>query len=214
VRGEVSAMTFAEVAKINVNEHTERKGNLTYLSWAWAVDQLLRLDPSTTWEYHDPQTFGQTMMVSCTVHAFGKSMRCHLPVMDNRNAAIANPNAFHVNTAMMRCLAKAIALHGLGLYIYAGEDLPMEDEPNGKPQPIPEGVSKEEKERNAHTYLKKTVFAGTSFKTKDNQEMYWAFIERLKATAGEGWPEAVLQAEQEGCITTGEVEEYLAGVKK
>jgi hypothetical protein len=210
VRGEVSAMTFAEVAKINVNEHTERKGNLTYLSWAWAVDQLLRLDPSTTWEYHDPQTFGQTMMVSCTVHAFGKSMRCHLPVMDNRNAAIANPNAFHVNTAMMRCLAKAIALHGLGLYIYAGEDLPMEDEPNGKPQPIPEGVSPAEKERNAKLYVSRTLFNGQlkddPAKAKEAKAWYLGL--------GEGWADVLLAAEAEGCITTGEVEEFLAGVKK
>jgi hypothetical protein len=210
VRGEVSAMTFAEVAKINVNEHTERKGNLTYLSWAWAVDQLLRLDPSTTWEYHDPQTFGQTMMVSCTVHAFGKSMRCHLPVMDNRNAAIANPNAFHVNTAMMRCLAKAIALHGLGLYIYAGEDLPMEDEPNGKPQPIPEGVSKEEKERNAKLYVSRTLYNGQlqddPAKAKEAKAWYLGL--------GEGWADVLLAAEAEGCITTGEVEEFLAGVGK
>src|SRR6185437_1946882 len=57
-------------------------------------------------------------------HAFGKSMTAQLPVMDHRNKAIANPDAFAVNTAMQRCLAKAIALHGLGLYIYAGEDLP------------------------------------------------------------------------------------------
>jgi hypothetical protein len=64
-------------------------------------------------------------MVVCTVIAFGKAMTMQLPVMDNRNKAIANPDAFAVNTAMQRCLVKAIALHGLGLYIYAGEDLPM-----------------------------------------------------------------------------------------
>jgi hypothetical protein len=66
-------------------------------------------------------------MVFCTVNAFGKSMTAQLPVMDYRNKAIPNPDAFAVNTAMQRCLAKAIALHGIGLYIYAGEDLPQED---------------------------------------------------------------------------------------
>jgi hypothetical protein len=65
------------------------------------------------------------MMVFCTVHAFGKSRTAQLPVMDFRNKAIHNPDAFSVNTAMQRCLAKAISLHGLGMYIYAGEDLPM-----------------------------------------------------------------------------------------
>ena len=66
-------------------------------------------------------------MVFCTLTAFGKAMTPQLPVMDHRNKAIANPDAFAVNTAMQRCLAKAIALHGLGLYIYAGEDLPLEE---------------------------------------------------------------------------------------
>jgi len=62
-------------------------------------------------------------MVFCTVNAFGKSMTAQLPVMDYRNKAIPNPDAFSVNTAMQRCLAKAIALHGLGLSLYVGEDL-------------------------------------------------------------------------------------------
>ncbi|HYD33094.1 MAG TPA: DUF1071 domain-containing protein [Methylophilaceae bacterium] len=119
---------YEELRKINVSEHTEKKNNLTYLSWAWAVDVLLLQDPTATWEYAEPKRFGDTLMVFCTVHAFGKSMTAQLPVMDHRNKAIANPDAFSVNTAMQRCLAKAIALHGLGLYIYAGEDLPEDDD--------------------------------------------------------------------------------------
>ena len=117
-------MKFAELAKINVSEHIEKKNGLSYLSWAWAVDQLLRHDPAATWEYREPVRFGDSMMVFCTVNAFGKSMTAQLPVMNHKNQAIANPDAFAVNVAMQRCLAKAIALHGLGLYIYAGEDLP------------------------------------------------------------------------------------------
>jgi hypothetical protein len=116
--------TYADLRRINVNEHTEKKGNLTYLSWAWAVDQLLLNDPTATWEYGEPVNFGDTMMVFCQVNAFGKSMTAQLPVMDYKNKAILNPDAMAVNTAMQRCLAKAIALHGLGLYLYAGEDLP------------------------------------------------------------------------------------------
>jgi hypothetical protein len=116
--------TFAELREINVNEHTDKKGNLTYLSWAWAVDVLLQNDPMATWEYREPVKFGDTMMVFCSVTAFGKSMTAQLPVMDYKNKAIINPNSMDVNTAMQRCLAKAIALHGVGLYIYAGEDLP------------------------------------------------------------------------------------------
>lgn len=119
---------FAELAAINVNDRVEKKGNLSYLSWAWAVEQLLRRDPAASWVYGEPMRFGDTLMVVCTVTAFGKSMTMQLPVMDNRNKAIANPDAFAVNTAMQRCLVKAIALHGLGLYIYAGEDLPPSED--------------------------------------------------------------------------------------
>lgn len=129
-------MNYAEIRKINVNDHIEKKNGLSYLSWAWAVDQLLMLDPTATWEYGEPKQFGETVMVFCTVTAFGKSMTAQLPVMDYRNKAIPNPDAFAVNTAMQRCLAKAIALHGLGLYIYAGEDLPDEDKVHAPTQQI------------------------------------------------------------------------------
>ncbi len=115
---------YLELRKIDVSEHIEKKNNLSYLSWAWAVDTLLQQDPNATWEYKEPAQFGETLMVFCSVTAFGKTMTAQLPVMDYRNKAIANPDAFSVNTAMQRCLAKAIALHGIGLYIYSGEDLP------------------------------------------------------------------------------------------
>ena len=118
---------FAELASIDVSKYVEKKQNLSYLSWSWAVDQLLRRDPAANWTYGEPIRYGDTMMVVCTVTAFGVARTCHLPVMDHRNKAIANPDAFAVNTAMQRCLVKAIALHGLGLYIYAGEDVPRSD---------------------------------------------------------------------------------------
>ena len=120
-------MSYLELRKINVNEHTEKKGKFTYLSWAWAVDQLLQADQMATWEYQSPMQFGDTLMVFCSVTAFGKTMTAQLPVLNAQNKAIANPDAFAVNTAMQRCLAKAIALHGIGLYIYAGEDIPTEE---------------------------------------------------------------------------------------
>jgi hypothetical protein len=120
-------MSYLELRKVNVNEHTEKKGKFTYLSWAWAVDQLLQADPMATWDYQAPMQFGDTLMVFCSVTAFGKTMTAQLPVLNAQNKAIANPDAFAVNTAMQRCLAKAIALHGIGLYIYAGEDIPTEE---------------------------------------------------------------------------------------
>jgi len=120
-------MSYLELRKINVNEKIEKKGKFSYLSWAWAVDQLLQADPMATWEYQSPMQFGETLMVFCSVTAFGKTMTSQLPVLNAQNKAIANPDAFAVNTAMQRCLAKGIALHGIGLYIYAGEDIPEEE---------------------------------------------------------------------------------------
>jgi len=121
---------------LNVNDHTEKKANLTYLSWAWAWAEALKADPNA---HYQVQMWGKqgeekcymdingTCMVWVTVTMFGKPMTCQLPVMDHRNKAIPNPDAFQVNTAIMRCMTKALSLHGLGLYIYAGEDLPEMD---------------------------------------------------------------------------------------
>ena len=119
--------TFNELRLLNVNEHTEKKGKFTYLSWTWAVDTLLQNDPSATWTFGDPVYFAESVMVFCTVTAMGKSMICQMPVLNHQNKAIPNPNAMDVNTAMMRCLVKTISLFGIGLYIYAGEDLPDEE---------------------------------------------------------------------------------------
>ena len=113
----------------NVNNHTEKKGNLTYLSWAWAWAEALKADEDATFNvemFSDKcyMDINGTAMVFVTVTMFRKSVTCQLPVMDYKNKAIPNPDAFAVNTAIMRCMTKALSLHGLGLYIYAGEDLP------------------------------------------------------------------------------------------
>ena len=131
---------MSELLKINVNDHTERKGNLTYLSWAWAWAEVLKIDPAASWVAHEwadrPAMFlpDGSAMVKVSVTVKGDTKLCVLPIMDNRNRAIQNPDAFAINTAIMRCLTKAIAMHGLGLYIYAGEDLPEAE----KKEPNPE----------------------------------------------------------------------------
>jgi len=119
---------FQELRKIDVSKYTEKKGKFTYLSWAWAVDTLLQHDESATWGYADPMTLPDgSMMVFCTVKAFGKEMTAQLPVLDFKNQAIKNPNTMQLNTAMQRCLAKGIALFGISLHLYYGEDLPPHD---------------------------------------------------------------------------------------
>jgi len=139
-------MNINDLLVLNVNEHTEKKNGLTYLSWAWAWAEALKADPAATFKV---EMFGDkcymeingTAMVWVTVTLFGKPMTCQLPVMDYKNKAVPNPDAFAVNTAIMRCMTKALSLHGLGLYIYAGEDIPEED---AKPQ-VKEEVKPESK---------------------------------------------------------------------
>jgi hypothetical protein len=130
-------MSVENLLKLNVNEHTEKKNGLTYLSWAWAWAEALKADPTATFEVKMFEEYeggkkschidiNGTAMVFVTVTLFGKPMTCQLPVMDYRNKAILNPDAFAVNTAIMRCMTKGLALHGLGLYIFSGEDIPEE----------------------------------------------------------------------------------------
>jgi hypothetical protein len=113
------------LSSINVNEHTERKGNLTYLSWAWAWAVTKQHYPDACYTFHDNEVHSDgTMTVHCDVIIDELAHEMWLPVMDHRNNAVANPNAFQINTAKMRCLTKGLSMHGLGAYIYAGEDLP------------------------------------------------------------------------------------------
>ena len=122
--------SFARLAAINVNEHVERKGGFAYLSWPFAVSQLRLADPTATWEV---RRFGGLpflateagFFVEVAVTVAGITLSQIHPVLDGRNRPILAPTAFDINTSLQRCLVKAIALHGLGLYIYSGEDLPQ-----------------------------------------------------------------------------------------
>tara|TARA_Y100000361_G_scaffold150970_1_gene167516 strand:- start:95 stop:673 length:579 start_codon:yes stop_codon:yes gene_type:complete len=125
---------FKILRKHDVSEMVEKKGQFSYLSWADAVDVLRQLKPESTWRViKDEQTgwpytvteSGCFVEVEVTVDDIPLS-QIH-PILDNRNQTIEKPNAFQVNTSIQRCLAKAIALHGLGLYLYRGEDLPDAD---------------------------------------------------------------------------------------
>jgi len=120
---------FTELNAINVNKHVEKKGQFNYLSWAYAVAELLKRHPNATWEIieynglpYNETPLGFFVKVAVTVNGVTRS-QIH-PVLDNNNRPIAKPTSFQINTSIQRCLVKAISLHGLGLYIYAGEDLP------------------------------------------------------------------------------------------
>lgn len=120
---------FAQLSAINVNAHVEKKGGFSYLSWPYAVSQLRLADPTATWEVKRfdqlPYLVSEAgVFVEVAVTVQGVTLSQIHPVLDGRNRPILAPNAFEINTSIQRCLVKAIALHGLGLYIYAGEDLP------------------------------------------------------------------------------------------
>lgn len=121
---------FAELAKINVNEYIERKGQFSYLSWPFAVEKLRQFDPAATWvvQRFDGLPYLKTEMgvfVEVAVTIQGITLSQIHPVLDSKNRPLLEPSSFDINTSIQRCLVKAIALHGLGLYIYAGEDLPQ-----------------------------------------------------------------------------------------
>ena len=138
-------ISFARLSGINVNEHVEKKGQFSYLSWPYAVAQLRLADPTATWEVRrfDGLPFLRTeagYFVEVAVTVEGVTLSQIHPVLDGKNRPIPDPTVFDLNTSLQRCLVKAIALHGLGLYVYAGEDLPtMADEqpPPPRDQPAP-----------------------------------------------------------------------------
>lgn len=147
---------FEELYNLNVNENTESKNGLTYLSWAWAVAEVLKKQPDMTYEIlrfennlpyvYDANT-GYMVFTKVTIQGITREM--WLPVMDGANKTmldheytyqvknyktgeitektVSKATMFDINKTIMRCLTKNLAMFGLGLYIYAGEDLPEEE---------------------------------------------------------------------------------------
>ena len=128
---------FIKLNDINVNEHTEKKGNLTYLSWAWAWAEVKKAFPDATYTVYEDEsgtiyhTDGKTCWVKTGVTVAGIEHIEYLPVMDFKNKSITLEavTSVDVNKSIQRSLTKACARHGLGLYIYAGEDLPESETP-------------------------------------------------------------------------------------
>ena len=128
---------FKQLAAIDVSPYVEKKGPFTYLSWPYAVAQLRLADPEARWEVRRfdglpylVTEIGYFVEVAVTVQGLTLS-QIH-PVLDGRNRPITQPTVFDINTSIQRALVKAIALHGLGLNVYAGEDLPTHVEEGGE----------------------------------------------------------------------------------
>ena len=132
---------FTELVQVDVTRHIEKKGKFSYLSWAYAVRELKKRHPSATWTVHewDGVPFIKSecgFFVKVTVIVNDVEMTQVHPVLNHQNQPITAPNSFQINTSIQRCLAKAIALHGLGIHLFAGEDLPPSP-------PLDDGQAKE-----------------------------------------------------------------------
>jgi len=116
------------LSKLNVNDDKEKKGKFDYLSWADAWKSVQNNSESASYTMDEDIVYPDTTReVRSTVTIDGVSHMMWLAVMDHNNRAIKNPDAAAINKSRMRCLVKTIAMHGIGLYIYAGEDLPDVD---------------------------------------------------------------------------------------
>ena len=138
MKQEEKKSVFEVLNSINVNEHTEKKNGLTYLSWAWAWAEVKKHYPDAFYTIYENKdglnyhTDGRTCWVKTGVTIEGLEHIEYLPVMDYKNQSIGadRVTSFDVNKAIQRSLTKAVARHGLGLYIYAGEDLPETEREN------------------------------------------------------------------------------------
>ena len=123
---------FEKLFQINVNEHVEKKNGLSYLSWPYAWAEVKKLYPTANYKVYEAEdgciyfNDGRTAWVKTGVTVEGLEHIEYLPIMDYRNKSIPveNITSFDVNKTIQRSLTKALARHGLGLYLYAGEDLP------------------------------------------------------------------------------------------
>lgn len=192
---ETRKSVFEVLNAVNCNEHTEKKNGLTYLSWAWAWAEVKKRYPSATYTIYENKdgllyhTDGKTAWVKTGVTIEGIELIEYLPVMNYKNESISldRLTSFDVNKTVQRSLTKACARHGLGLYIYAGEDLPEgEDEkpaepkktaPRKKAEPAPAPVPTPAKpDDNDDFYLVKQLIS--ECKTKEELLKLW-----------EEWPE-------------------------
>ena len=135
----VKDSVFGTLAAVNCNEHIEKKNNgkveLSYLSWAWAWHYIKSRYPNAYYTIYERQdgvpywTDGRTAWVKTGVTIEGMEHIEYLPIMDYRNVSIPleKITSMDMNKAIQRSLTKAAARHGLGLYIYAGEDIPLSE---------------------------------------------------------------------------------------
>lgn len=198
---------FEQLSRINVNDHTEKKNGLTYLSWAWAWAEVKKLYPEAYYTIYERETEfgpvnyftdGRTCWVKTGVTIEGLEHIEELPVMDFKNRSIAYDavTSMDINKAIQRSLTKACARHGLGLYIYAGEDLPDGEEPAPVTNEQPKKNVRDEIARIKGKYgpegfkkMRENLIAGGVVKdipsTQMNEADWWALIVAIDQNFGD-----------------------------
>jgi len=137
----MSDSIWRTLSAIDCNQHTEKKGQFTYLSWTWAWSMVKEHYPLAHYELQEDIVYpDKTMEVRVSITIDGLSHTMWLPVLNHNNKPIANPSAFDINSARMRCLVKCLAMFGLGHYIYAGEATPQEPPVVETPEMIQAGA--------------------------------------------------------------------------
>jgi hypothetical protein len=142
---------FKKLKSLNVNDFTEKKQGLTYLSWSHAWEIFVEAYPNATYSFDDVKQIGTGMMCFTSVTAGDLTHRMMLPVLDNRMKPVLakDCDSFMINKTFMRCFVKNLAMFGLGLYLYKGDDLP--DETNAIPP------SREELQKGSNESVAKLV---------------------------------------------------------
>lgn len=207
---------FEEVYSINVNDKTEKKGNLTYLSWTYAWAEFKKVYPLAEYEVVKfnglpyVKEDGVGVMVYTRVTAEDLTYEMWLPVMNNANKAILQPTMTEINKTIMRCLTKNLAMFGLGLYVYAGEDLPesadgednkqpQSDEnikPIAKPQQSPKKAQKTDENKTGRETAEKKAFCA-KFGIPDYEKTISIYEKRLGNRPFNDWTEEEFLAVEE-----------------
>ena len=209
-------LTYKEVwdklSKIDCSDKIEKKGKLTYLSWAWAWGILQEHYPQAQYLFYQgeddvpyvkyPDGTGE---VRCRISIDNLTREMTLCVMDFKNNAVKNPNSSQVNNSKMRCLTKCLAMFGLGHYIYAGEDLPedveddidnLDDETESKEEPTPVETPTEDVEADkgygteewAELFVKSFLELSKLSKTKEAMTSYYKNNTKDLATLRDNFP--------------------------
>jgi len=198
-----------KLSKIDVNKHTEKRGKLTYLSWAWAWGIMMDNYPDLTvkWQgkldengvMRDVNIYPDgTATVNCTVTIGDVTREMWLPVMDYMHKAIVSPDARKISDTKMRCFTKCFAMFGLGHYIYAGEDVPEQEEVVPVQQATANGVTKPKKKSSPKKPVQKNTEA-----SDDVDEKIVILKKTINSLAKGGWDikDEKLQREIKKAIT-------------